>query len=824
MQKIRFVSVIAVIAAAVAIPFQVVGFVSAGHDSHTVAFYPFTGYENGMRWTVPEGNSALNDATKYYSVDVSNFTNHVAGADCPVRLYMRLSGYVTVTNETPGRYLFANKNAKWPLVSDFMGIQAVGMNSKVSCIDIPSFGKMMAEKAKTTGAFTLELFVKPIEGCTGIAFYFAIDGKNATVQIPQNDINNMRILMSYDGKNIYKDFAADVRDSKWHHIAVVYSQPDASVNGTTSLYYDYKLIGSLEMGCNEEKNGDLRLCASATWPGLFSALRVSDKALTTDGMLRVSDDIKGVRDDSDTIGFYPLNDKVAGFAFNSTNCDPETETKKDTIWTDAFSSVAENAGYNCSTTDVHLVVRHTDGMSPNVAFYSTNDVPARYIFDGVGSTTPLCELEASLCSLGKAKAGSPNTSDWIGLYGLPKDLYDADGFTLEFFAKFLSVPTMVFAYFDLGPSERNRILLQKHSDKGLKAVFQYKADNVSGQVLTESRMTYPDIETLDDGKWHHVAIVCDGAKLRLFCDYTLAGDAIDFSKGTPAINYNHEFRLGNGAQWAHFSCVRATAKPLDPSGFLYASDNEDGILARADWSWRLDGAVGGALTEADAIADAIDETQYLLKDSHGFRGVPKGEGSISFEDPFFPGLRVVSDVEGKRNRAAARMSGAYFSTLPSGPLCAPGLVCTVEAFVDADAPATGAATVFGAESVANAPAWILTVDSDGALNLAYAMQDGTVATNAVMAGFTGSAHHVALVVDIPNRSFAVYVDYEERLSLSADNIGHPLVTDGVHFVVAGGCGGSVLSGSIDEVRLAHRILESGSFLRIKRKGTAIVLR
>ena len=820
----KILSMLTGIVVVVAVPLHATDFVPAGHGAHTVAFYPFTGYENGTRWTVPAGTETTTYASSAYAASAPYLTNHVADADYVVTPRIKSSGYVTVTNETPGRYLFANKSANWPLVSDFMSIRAVAANSQWTAIDLDSFGKMMASTAETTGEFTLELFVKPIDGCYGTAFYFAIDGKNTTVQIPQNAINNKHIIMDYNGTKVQKVFDADVRDSKWHHIAIVYRQPDKSVNGTTSLYYDYDFIGSLEMGRDTSKNGALRLAASATWPGIFSALRVSDKALTTDEMLRVSDEINGVRDDSDTIGFYPLNDKAIGFAFNASNCDAGTETTRDTAWSGAFSSVAESTGYNCSTTDVRLVVRHAEGTSPNVAFYTTNDVPARYVFDGVGATTPLCELATSLCDLSAAKAGSPNSSDWIGLYGLPKDLYDAaDGFTLEFFAKFLSVPNATIAFFDLGPSEGNRVLLQKNTDKGLKAVFSYKADSGSTATTTASGMTYPDIDTLVDGKWHHVAIVFDGSKLRLFCDYTLAGDAIDFSKGA-AINNRYEFRFGNSAQWAHFSCLRATAKPLDPSDFLYASDNVGGSLSNADWSGRLDGTVGGTLMAAEAVAAALDETQYLFKDSHGFCGVPEGDGSLSYVSPFFPGDRILIGENKTRNRAAASIVNAYLSTSPSGPLCAPGLSFTVEALVDATAPASAGATVFGAETAAGAPAWSLLVDSAGALKLAYAMQNGTAATNVVMAGFAGTAHHVALVADIPGRSLAVYVDYAKKLSLTAADIPQPLVTNGVRFMAAGGCGGSILSGMIDEVRLTHGILAQENLLHVMLKGFVIDFR
>ena len=519
MSELRIVKCLAIaakslaLAAAILAATPALAFIPAGHDPHTIAFFPFTGYENGTRWTVPEGTETTTYATKGYTPDTSSLTNNVAGLDCTVSMSIRSTGYVTVSNDVPGRYLFANKSAKWPISSDFMSIRAVKANSQNTTVSLPNLGKLTAQKANETRAFTFELFVKPNEDCYGNAFYFAIDGNNTTVAIPQNATNIKKFYVAYKlngtSTTVAKDYAYDLRDSKWHHVAIVYSQPNAEVNGTASFYYDYELAGSLEMVRDSTKNGSFVLGSSVTWSGLFSAVRVSDAALTTDEMMRASDNVRGVRDDSDTIGFYPLNEKAAGFVFDAANCDDGTATTASTYWSGAFSNAAESVGYNCSTNAIRLRVSRADGLEMNPAFYSTNDVPARYVFDGVDATTPICELEASLCELGKEMSG--NTGDSIGLQGLPKDFYDAEAFTFEFFAKFLSFPSGTIAYFDLGSYQSNQILFQRQSnEKGFQTVFKQQATTTTGVA------TYPDLETIVDGKWHHVAIVGDGAKLRLF--------------------------------------------------------------------------------------------------------------------------------------------------------------------------------------------------------------------------------------------------------------------------------------------------------------------
>ncbi|MBR1588210.1 MAG: laminin G domain-containing protein [Kiritimatiellae bacterium] len=809
-------------------------FVPSGHDSHTILFYPLTGYENGTRWTVPAGQELT-------------YTNSTYGASAPLlmssinndyvitpRLAQR--GYVTVTNETPGRYLFANKNAKAPLVSDYMSIRAVTCpevwGKYGSWFGITDFGKKMSQAAERTGAFTLEFFLKPNDpNCCGNATWFDIgddDGYHRVlVQIPasESDPSLIRVTSSSTVSPAYRSdirFSRDARDSQWHHVAIVYEQPDNTADGYVRVYFDYQAAAQVAYVRRDTTKGNIRFGERGYdrgWPGLFSAIRVSDKALTPDEMLRASDDIGGVRD-AETMCFYPLTEMPNGHWFDLSNCDTRTDAER-TYWTGTYMNRASVAGYACSGKTLTLGVKQTKNTDPNASFYSTNDVPARYVYAGVDATAPLCELQTSLCELGKAKAGGTTLSDWMSIAGLAADFYKEDEYTLEFFVKFLSVPD-IFGFFDQGPVGENRVILQR-SAASLRASFGVKTNGST--AYSYSTVTYPDVDwsTGTDGKWHHVALVYDGSDIRLFCDYTLAGNAVALVKGA-TIASEPLARLGEGNQWAHYSCIRATAKALDPTEFLYASNEANGVLPSADWSWRLDGTVSTAVSRAVGTASLLDTAQYLFKDAHGFTGMPAGSGSLTYIAPAFAGGRTFDGVEAGKNLSAARVDGAYLSAVSEGPLCAPGLVFTAEALVDAVAPASGSATVFGAENVAGGSAWNLAVDSAGALYLNYTLQDGTAASAKVGDGFAGLAHHVALVADMPNRALAVYVDYSERLFLSSTDIAEPLSSDGLHFVAGGGCGNAVLSGTLDEVCLTHDMLTCEQFLRVTSRGLQIIFR
>ena len=808
-------------------------FVPAGHDSHTILFYPLTGYENGTRWTVPAGQELTYTNTTYGAS--APLLKSAINNDYAITPRLAQKGYVTVTNETPGRYLFANKNAKAPLVSDYMSIRAVTSpevwGKYGSWFEISGFGKKMSQAAETTGAFTVEFFLKPSDPmCCGNAAWFDIgngDGcHRIQVQIPlATDVTLIRAVSSSTVSSSYRSdirFPRDARDSQWHHVAIVYEQPDNTADGYVRIYFDYQAASQVAYVQRDTTAGSIRFGERGYdkgWPGLFSAIRVSDKALTPDEMLRASDDIGGVRD-AETICFYPLTEMPNGHWFDLSNCDTRTDAER-TYWAGTDTNRAKVAGYAWSGKTVTLGVKQTKNTDPNASFYSTNDVPARYVYAGVDATVPLCELQTSLCELGKAKAGGTTLSDWMSIAGLAADFYNQDEYTLEFFVRFLTTPG-TFGFFDQGPVEENRVIFQRNA-ANLRAAFGVKTNGST--VYSYSTATYPDVDwsTGTDGKWHHVALVYDGSDIRLFCDYTLAGDAVALVKGA-SIASGQLVRLGEGNQWAHYSCIRATAKALDPTEFLYASNEANGVLPSADWSWRLDGTVGTAVSSAGGTASLLDAAQYLFKDAHGFTGMPVGSGSLTYVDPAFFGGRTVDGVDAGKNLSAARVDGTYLSAVSEGPLCAPGLVFTAEALVDAAAPASGSATVFGAENVAGGSAWNLSVDSVGALYLNYTLQDGTAASSKVVDGFAGSAHHVALVADMPNRALAVYVDYAESLSLTSADVAQPLSSDGLHFVAGGGCGNAVLSGTVDEICLTHDMLTSAQFLRVMPRGLKIIFR
>ena len=239
--------------------------------------------------------------------------------------------------------------------------------------------------------------------------------------------------------------------------------------------------------------------------------------------------------------------------------------------------------------------------------------------------------------------------------------------------RFLSTPG-TFGFFDQGPVEENRVIFQRNA-ANLRAAFGEKTNGST--VYSYSTVSYPDVNwsTGTDGKWHHVALVYNGNDIRLFCDYTLAGDAVALVKGA-TIASGQLARLGEGNQWAHYSCIRGTAKALDPTEFLYASNEANGVLPSADWSWRLDGTVGTAVSSAVGTASLLDVAQYLFKDTHGFTGMPVGSGSLTYVDPAFFGRKEPlgrpsgRDVPFRRSEGAVVRAGPdLYGRGPGGRRC-----------------------------------------------------------------------------------------------------------------------------------------------------------
>jgi len=814
-------------------------FTPEGHSPDTVAFFPFTGYANGTRWDCPDPAAYTSTSHARELTGMSNALN----GERHVWAYTAANGYVTVTNETPGKYLFSSATAKAPLVSEFMSLRPVTSGSRATWIQLPNaFCKDIAD-AGSGGGFTLELFVKNDNGSKGNALWFDIGpGTGAgnyrvQVQFPQSQ-NYPAIARAFSiftdplsGKgntadNNYSSVtaASDLRDSKWHHVALVYEQPDSSTNGFMRLYLDYK--ASARVFYVQRATGDtfgvFRLGeVSGGWNGLYSALRVSSRALAPAEFLHVSDEVDGWREDR-TIAFYPLDEMAPGYVFTAENNSGANGTER-TLWETNYFNRAATVGYSSSGEKVSVGVKHAAGGMSTPEFYSTNDVPARYIYDGLRATAPLREPAASLATFGPANTG--NSTDWINFSMLAKDLWDCESYTLEFFAKVLGHDDAwaVLGYWDLGADNQNRCILARNKDEYRRVQLQH-----TGNLSTVA--AYPGGDSFEDGRWHHIAIVCNASsKAKLYCDYTLVSDEMSVTKAADKAKVIDSCRLsggnGSGNQWAEFSCFRATAAALAPEEFLYASDNPGGVLADiGEWGWTLEGTIDETVAAAICGKAAIDADQYAFKDGHAFSGTPTGAGTAVFASPVLKGRRSRLGVRGDRNRSSAAVSGRHFTAATSGVLCDPGNVFTIEALANVAAPAEGCATLLGTETASGDTAWRLAVDSTGTLVASFRNQAGAIQSFTVMEGFAGTAHHVAIAADLPARTATVNVDYAASLTLSASDFALPLAGDGTRFTLGGGCGGAEIAGMVDEIRCVHAILSAGALTRYSEDATVISLR
>ena len=81
-------------------------------------------------------------------------------------------------------------------------------------------------------------------------------------------------------------YPAVLNDGKWHHTALVYSADDHTVR----YYADYRLIATIADMYMQELTSDTAVLFGNGSVGHFACLRASDKALSVDELLRVSND------------------------------------------------------------------------------------------------------------------------------------------------------------------------------------------------------------------------------------------------------------------------------------------------------------------------------------------------------------------------------------------------------------------------------------------------------------------------------------------------------------------------------------------------------
>ncbi len=825
-------------------------------NSWNVAFWPLTDKAVGDTFKSPHPADGQIESFATASVPTAIQTDFVASKRAlGCRVYG--DGTCTVSDDVPGRYLYAHAAADVPMAGpgDFFSLLSTPTNAYWGkgqpSVWIHNLGSEFTKEGRTE--WTFEYFVKGVSFTSGnpilffdISRYTTADGKEVSARVELVWGKTVSLYcqdahLGYTWQNNNSAVTLDANpatDGRWHHIALVCAQEtdaDAgTTRGTLTLYVDYQKGVSTAAGGDGKARFALPYNANLEFrlltgfgECLMAAPRFSDKALAATDMMRAADE--PMRSDAECVAYYPLDEQPVGVVFAATGTGFQSVGDRYT------NQVASAYAVNGRKVEIYGASQAADGETHTVA-EATDDVPAKFIYPNLAATLPLREPKTAL-RLSEASDETGLKTSTLNLAYLSQTLNaELETWTLEWFEKPQSERN--YMYVDLydngtGTGESSRVIVESlSSDAKRPHAYAYFATQTNGVSMASTSVIFTGDANLADGKWHHRALVLskvDGEdSLTLYCDYVRIGGPIPVRRNKDG-KTNHICRFGQGAGRAVYSSIRLTKGALAPQAFMYASDHVGGVLGASGWLWTLDGKVGEAVASVSAsrVTVPTDEAQWLFAaPERGLVASVEGEGSATYATPVIRGRRLFDETDGGRNRASAALDGAFVSVGLSAPLARLGLTFTVEACVSAEAPTAGSATVVGAETSAGDLAWRVALEPTGALVLEAACADGRVVACPIWAadaGFASAPRQVAVACDVLMRRVNVYVDRALAVALDATTLDMPLAV-GEALRVGGGCGGATLTGRVDEIRVCREALAPEAFERFIQRGFGLVIR
>ena len=414
-----------------------------------------------------------------------------------------------------------------------------------------------------TSALTVEAFVCTTGGTYNLfaPIVGSVGGMNSWTSerfalYMQDDGTIAVRLTTSEGSTLWYDSGdrgnIKINDGAWHHVAFTYD------GAYMRIYVDYSLDKKATDGSDRVyvKTGTIPTYSkdNATWiggyaredgsggrkfPGVIDEVRVSSAALTPDQFLRMQpidmdpDEIVRVSFTPDEYGLMLKKDYAhIGDMLRSNSCDLAVFRKV----SNAGSSVLD------TETKVGAVMAaklETDCWIENAAsFYqATNDA-------GVANYIQMPKISALI-------RGNDGTNA---------------SYTVEMFYKTRNTVRGTTA-------EQRQVLMKLGSGSGYFNVL-FRGDEYLFYVCKAGEDHYDSVtKNTDDGKWHHVAVVVDGAaqKVSFYSDYrhekSQTGALPDIGSGTSIFFGAKE--SGSG-QWfdGWIDDIRVTRRALGPSEFL----------------------------------------------------------------------------------------------------------------------------------------------------------------------------------------------------------------------------------------------------------------
>ena len=662
------------------------------------------------------------------------------------------------------------------------------------------------DSAFRPSSFTVEMFVRLTEGRSGWQMLACQPSTTAdrygwAISFYQSSYVAMKLMfIKADGTQQDCQFdngATTLLDWKWHHIAMtVYPHATDSSKTVVRLYLDYAKIYDYDAPFV------LSLPDSTDCPVQIGGTTVTGQNFTGEiGEFRFS---SGVLDPGEFL--RPHNAAI---------------DKDVVLYYDFEDANAYDA--NFGTTETNLFNKASPILPGSLATRT---------FDTMG-TLPKVDGDAAPDSRLRQSMSDPDWTDnasslFNGYEGgqrydnylycdLPSSLSLADtNFTVEMFCKTdgsVNWWTSVFR-------DNNDQVWIGGGEDGNKFIGRVTLDDGTTQMRVN------DTVSLNDGKWHHIALVREGTALTLYRDKKVAASTTLTSSSLKAIGDRWQFIGGpNGGSnvfngW--LDSVRVTRRALEPEEFLTSQRYPEGSTIA---HLKFDDGTANAADGGGALFNGVINSATFCDDVPGYK-ITDGEGGAVLSKPDVASLSLPST---SANVVWSNWDDLYYLRKDAnGNERTSG---TVELWVKA-ATAKTFARILDAR-ITGGYAFLLGLDGSTGTNpsilFRHLKSDGTRENQRVTFDkevTDGKWHHWAFTFQ-PNASdstksdIAFYLDHVQIGNTQTLN-GRVAYDDTLTFAI--GEGGSSFTGLIDEVRISDCVLAPSEFLRAEKPGLTIIFR
>jgi Concanavalin A-like lectin/glucanases superfamily len=463
----------------------------------------------------------------------------------------------------------------------------------------------------TTTGTNLAVLAKNGTGDGEGEFWWRVPATGGTQSLGMNDGTGLKFLA---GTNV-------LTDGTWHHVAVVCDTNTAEIR----IYADYKLDATLTnvyftniVGRPADLQIGSFIGGGSDFDGDIDAIRISNGALTTGQFIQTTVAlpplVKAVRPNTNAVHVFPMPAIQMDVQNRDTQVTPASckmfidgnDVSSGIVVTSSVSTASIQFKPTSPLADgLHtVVVRFSDTASPansitnQWSFTVVNNEPVLgyYQFNekAPGSTADTT-TGAILDSSSNARNGTVTLAGLPYVEGSPSY---GDSSALEFTVaatNHVSIPDPTSA-FNFTPAQSitlEAIIKTTNIGQGSVGAIMAKQSvvppewwwriNATGfQQFNVNDATVPAKSVtgnhkLNDGKWHHVAVIYDAAakQLRAYVDYAQDGSTVatTFTSSTSVIGANEDlwiaaFQAGNRLFEGDIDAVRLTAAPLDPSWFI----------------------------------------------------------------------------------------------------------------------------------------------------------------------------------------------------------------------------------------------------------------